>query len=265
MSNQWFRVWHGMPTDPKLRGIARRSGQPLVEVLSVWLFVLDHASQADERGTIVGWSDDDVAAALDIEAESVAAIREAMQGKLLDDDEVRSWEKRQPKREDGSAERAKAWRERNRTQPNAEKRPDTDTDTDKKEVGVCETRVRAAQGLEVSEGKISHPAFSIDIAAIHLLVVGTGKGREEVARLCEGHARQWAAEIDGGKPPRDVLPQKIANFLASSVTSAHNVAAVQGIRERRAAESPPRNGKPPAPAGKPSVLAFLSRTEGVPA
>jgi len=46
-------------------------------------------------------------------------------------------EKRQPKREDGAAERSKAWREKKknegepeRTQANAEKRPDTDKDTD---------------------------------------------------------------------------------------------------------------------------------------
>lgn len=68
-----------------------------------------------------------------------------MQGRLLENDKVTGWEKRQPKKEDGASERAKAWREakkkeseqqenegeRNRTQPNAKKRPDTDKEEDK--------------------------------------------------------------------------------------------------------------------------------------
>jgi hypothetical protein len=97
----------------------------------------------DERGRLNGWDDEDVAAALDMDGEHVTAIREAMQGKTLNGDQLSGWNKRQPKREDDSAERAKKWRdnknkqlhdanatERTRTQPNAEKRPDTDTDTE---------------------------------------------------------------------------------------------------------------------------------------
>jgi hypothetical protein len=83
-----------------------------------------------ERGRLTNWSDEDVAAALDVDPANITAIREAMQGKTLEGDKLTGWEKRQPKREDGSAERSKRWRERKRTQPNAEKRPDTDSDTD---------------------------------------------------------------------------------------------------------------------------------------
>lgn len=116
----WLRLWHDMPTDPKFRVIARRSGRPLTEVLSVFVLMLTNASaNATERGTLNGWNDEDIAAALDMEPEHVTAICDAMQGKTLDGDRLQGWEKRQPKREDGSSERAKAWRERNRTQPNA--------------------------------------------------------------------------------------------------------------------------------------------------
>lgn len=123
----WVRLWHDMPTDPKWRVIAKRSGRPLTEVLAVFTLMLTNAgANATERGTLDNWSDEDVAAALDMEAEHVTAIRGAMQGKTLDGEKLTGWKKRQPNREDGSAERAKAWRERNRTQPNAEKRPDTE-------------------------------------------------------------------------------------------------------------------------------------------
>ena len=130
----WVRLWHDMPTDPKWRVVAKRSGRPLTEVLAVFTLMLTNAgANATERGTLENWSDEDVAAALDMEAEHVTAIRDAMQGKTLDGEKLTGWKKRQPNREDGSAERAKAWRERYRTQPNAEKRPDTDPNKTREE------------------------------------------------------------------------------------------------------------------------------------
>jgi hypothetical protein len=142
--SQWVRLWEDMPTDPKWRVVARRAGRPLSEVLAVFVFMLTNASKAQERGTLANWSDEDVGAAIDVDAEHVAAIREAMQGKTLDGDRLTGWNRRQPKREDGASERAKEWRNRNRTQqnatertetqPNAQERPDTDTDTDTEKI-----------------------------------------------------------------------------------------------------------------------------------
>lgn len=129
----WVRLWEDMPTDPKWRVIAKRAGRPIAEVMAVFMFMMTNAgANATERGELSNWSDEDVAAALDVETQAVTAIREAMQGKTLDGDRLSGWEKRQPKREDGAAERAKQWRERNRTQPNATKRSDAETDADKK-------------------------------------------------------------------------------------------------------------------------------------
>ena len=128
-----------MVNDPKFRTISKASKQPVTAVLSVYLHVLTSASEnATERGRTQA-NAENVASALDLETEQVQAIFAAMQGRLLDGDRVSGWEKRQPKREDNSAERSRVWREekkaaaeteRNRTQSNAEKRPDTDTDTD---------------------------------------------------------------------------------------------------------------------------------------
>jgi len=124
----WVRLWCDMPTDPKWRVVAKKSGRPLTEVVAVFAMMLTNAGRdnpnASERGVLQNWSDEDVAAALDMETPSVTAIREAMQGKTLEGNKLTGWEKRQPKREDNSAERAKAWRERKRTQENAEKRPE---------------------------------------------------------------------------------------------------------------------------------------------
>ena len=114
----WLRLWHDMPTDPKWRTIARVSGQPLACVIALFNLVLVNASSnSNERGTLLGWSDEDAASALDMESESVRAIINAMQGRILDGDRLSGWERRQPKREDsGIGKRVAEYRKRNVTQ-----------------------------------------------------------------------------------------------------------------------------------------------------
>lgn len=121
MANQWLRLWHDMPTDPKWRTVAKVSGQRIGDVMAVYLHLLVCASNANERGRTQSFNCEDVATALDIDTEQVAAIVDAMQGRVLDGDQVKGWEKRQAAREDGSAERAKAWREAKKASLNAEK------------------------------------------------------------------------------------------------------------------------------------------------
>jgi hypothetical protein len=125
-----------MPNNPKWRTIAKHSGASVSEVIAVAIYMLTDASaNAAERGRTQPNKDEHIATALGIDDGLVVSIKEAMQGRFLDGDIIIGWNKRQPKREDGSAERAKKWREeqkaeRNRTQPNATERPDTDSDTD---------------------------------------------------------------------------------------------------------------------------------------
>lgn len=131
----WCRLWHDMPSDPKWRTISRKSGQPINQVISVYIFCMINASaNATERGRTHNLFADDIGAALDLTEAEVQAILAAMKGKVMTSDGwLTGWEKRQPKREDNSSARAKAWREsqkieRNRTQPNAEKLPDSDSE-----------------------------------------------------------------------------------------------------------------------------------------
>lgn len=160
MANSWLRLWHDMPTDPKWRTIARASGQTIGNVMSVYIHLLVCASNAIERGRTQSFNSEDVASALDIDTEQVERIVAAMQGRVLDGDLVKGWETRQVAREDGSAERSKAWREakklaetdetnagERKQAPTKRKQPkkpqDTDTDTDKE--GVDKSTPRAAK------------------------------------------------------------------------------------------------------------------------
>jgi hypothetical protein len=136
--NDWFRSWHGAPTDPKWLGIARRASvAPGIAVAVAWA-LMDRASQASDRGSIAGYDAEGLAYFYGCEPEQVEAIVAAMADKgMISDGRFSSWEKRQPKREDGAAERAKEWRERKRTQANASATTDTETDTDPSENAIA--------------------------------------------------------------------------------------------------------------------------------
>ena len=109
----WVRLWHDMPTDPKWRTIARKSGQRIGDVIAVFNFMMVNASaNASQRGSLNGFDVEDVATALDLKDEDVEAILSAMQGKVIDGEFLSGWEKRQPKRDDDSARRVAAFRER---------------------------------------------------------------------------------------------------------------------------------------------------------
>jgi hypothetical protein len=141
MTNQWFRSWHGAPTDPKWLGIARKAGvAPGIVAAVVWA-LLDRASQASERGSIAGYDADGLACFMGCEAEQVSTIVALMHEKgMLADNAFTNWEKHQPKREDNSTDRVKEFRERKKAQRNADETQcnatqpaetlDTDTDTD---------------------------------------------------------------------------------------------------------------------------------------
>lgn len=147
----WLRLWHDMPNDPKWRTISHISNQSIALVQAAYLHLLVDASRNVTLGHIEV-TIEDLASALDVTEESIAAIIDAMQGRVLDGNVVSGWEKRQPSREDAvgiekgaktAVERKRAQRERERSQgkeviDNAMSRnvtqchaPETETETEK--------------------------------------------------------------------------------------------------------------------------------------
>lgn len=122
MSNQWLRLWHDMPNDPKWRTIARISGQPISLVLSVYLHLMVDASRNVTRGH-ADVTVEDMASALDVTDDQLDQIYSAMQGRVMDGNKLTGWEKRQPKREDscGGESGAKSAAERKREQRERER------------------------------------------------------------------------------------------------------------------------------------------------
>ena len=157
MSNQWFRMWHGISSDPKWRTIARASKQPIHLVISMYVTLLDSASQNVTRGH-ADVTLEDIASQLDVTEQEIQLIFDAMQGRVLDGFIVTGWSKRQPKREDygsdetgamSAAERKRAQREREKlANENGGKvachemsrnvTTDKDKDKDKKNINIVE-------------------------------------------------------------------------------------------------------------------------------
>jgi hypothetical protein len=138
---QWWRSWHGAPTDPKWLSVmkrvvtqcnARNAGGVSLrvsDIVAVWYALCDHASQQSDRGNVENFDAESVGDFLGIGEAGVRCILRALHDKgLVNDHHITNWEKRQPKREDNSTERVRRMRSRdatvtkNETQRNATKR-----------------------------------------------------------------------------------------------------------------------------------------------
>ncbi|WP_258257084.1 DnaT-like ssDNA-binding domain-containing protein [Pseudomonas chlororaphis] len=95
----WLRLWHDMPNDPKWRTIARVSAQPIALVQAMYVHLLVDASRNVTRGHVTV-TKEDIASALDVTEDQVEAVFQAMQGRVMDGEQLTGWEGRQPKRED---------------------------------------------------------------------------------------------------------------------------------------------------------------------
>lgn len=116
----WFRSHHGAPTDPKWRAIAKRANCRPGEVAAIFWAMLDFASQHTDRGSVIGFDAEIIAAAYDFEEDTILAVIAVLEEKgITQNGRLAQWERRQPKREDDSTERVRAFRKRSETQRNA--------------------------------------------------------------------------------------------------------------------------------------------------
>lgn len=256
MSASWFRLWHDMPTDPKWRTIARASGESISSVIAVYLHILVSASNATERGRTQSFACEDVASALDMETTQIEAIVAAMQGRVVDDDVVLGWAKRQPAREDGAAERAKAWRERNkqqqndkanarerkRTQENAEERSDTDTDTDTETARSKEPSQPKKRAAGYEPRNVELPACVSRAAWVDWCRHRSAKRSKLTPVSVDKQLRFLAEQHARGSPPEAIIGQSIRNgwmglfeLRSNAHGAGHRESASERV-ERRAAE-----------------------------
>lgn len=111
--NDWWRSWHGAPTDGKWLAVAKRAGvAPILVSATAWA-LFDYASQHQDRGSIAGFDIESYAIWAGAEESDVTATIQAMTDKqIIRDGRLTAWEKRQPQREDHSTARVRAFRQR---------------------------------------------------------------------------------------------------------------------------------------------------------
>lgn len=109
----------------------------------------------------------------------------------------------------------------------------THTHTDSDLVSVCVEERFAPElpdgfevlghGAIINCDTIRHPEFTISLAAIKSrIALRADLATVDVRKECAAFALQWAAEIEGGKSVRDVVPTGIVNFLTSSLIRQGN-------------------------------------------
>lgn len=111
---QWFRWHHGSASDPKFKLVAKKVGCSTAEVIAVWACILEAASASDDRGSHGHLDYEAIDLDLGLPDGRSNEIYLRMQDRgLVDGEAVCSWEKRQPKREDETAnDRKRRQRER---------------------------------------------------------------------------------------------------------------------------------------------------------
>jgi hypothetical protein len=129
MANEWLRLWHDMPNDPKWRTVSRIAKQPISLVLATYIHLLVDASRNVTRGH-ASVTPEDLASALDVTEAEIGPILDAMQGRVLDGMYLLGWEARQPKREDSGDEKtgAKSAAQRKAEQREREKQAEEQAD-----------------------------------------------------------------------------------------------------------------------------------------
>lgn len=210
MSMEWFRMYHGMPFDPKLQVVARRAGQPMGYVVVVWVCLLDAASQANPRG-MAEVDPEEIAVVQGIELEAVESILQALHDKALldEDNHLTAWDKRQ---HTTSAERVKKHRDKKKrdvTDDNGKKRDVTTGNTQKRKNGkkAPDTDTEADTDSEENTDRETDLKKDSDKKL---------RTREE-KRECEGEKQQSCGK-DADKNQKQIL-QQMADIWNEEVQS----------------------------------------------
>jgi hypothetical protein len=108
----WFRSYHGAPTDPKWIVIANKADSKPGVVAAIWWYLMDMASQARVRGDVSAFDPEVCAAAFGWSEDEVVRVFDALRAKQLISAEsiLTAWVERNP--DDYSTDRVRRFRQK---------------------------------------------------------------------------------------------------------------------------------------------------------
>ena len=94
---KWYKLSPGLAQNAKLAVIARRTGLRRGEMLALWIALMDHASEASERGSVQGIDPEEIAATLEFDPAAVKAAIIALRDRemILPDGMLSGWSRHQ--------------------------------------------------------------------------------------------------------------------------------------------------------------------------
>ena len=233
---KWWRAYHGMPVDPRWMVIARRAGGECTpgHVVAVWAAMLDRASQSSERGSVVGFDHESIAAFYGWEESLVLGIVEALEEKgLTKGGRVVKWDEKQPDTEDKTrAERQRRWRERQKQKAGEKAAHGADDVTDSnalRDVTVTDNAPKRRGDTCISEplSQDSNPSLKSDTSrTVRAQALAFGDVVDELD--AQGIPANFGARL----PHRG----KILNWIKQGLTQEQLLEAVMRARKKRQAQ-----------------------------
>jgi hypothetical protein len=212
----WYRVYHGMPEDAKLKVIAKRSQQTMAHVVTVWLCVLDAASRHKTRGTVEVDSEQ-IAVVQDMEQAAVEAILQAFRekGMITEDNRITSWNTRQYLSDKERAQRARDKKKQDVTENHTASRSVTESNAAKRKIGKkapdTENRLQKADSeTELQKNRITDK-----------------KNRE-------------SAEGEREREARNAPPEKVADKIAEQMLQIWNAEVQSKLTKGQKAKLTPK-------------------------
>jgi len=150
----WYRAYHGMPQNTTLRVVAHRTKLPMASVLSVWVCLLDMASQNNPRGNVL-IDAEQIAVLQNLETEDVVKIINAFYEKnlLTLENRLTNWDKRQYTTPTERSKKSRSKTQRHATPRNAVQRDATPGNAAQHEETQKKTDTENREQIADTEGR----------------------------------------------------------------------------------------------------------------
>lgn len=200
MSIDWFKSWHGAPTDNKWLVIAKRANvSPGIVSAIVWA-LLDCASQSGNRGSIETFDIETYSTYSGFSEEQIGAVINSLKDKeLIENNVFSAWDRRQ----DNSTDRVRKHREMKRM-----KHDETHETTDKTRLDKIREEKKVSNPPKPPKGEIVLPDW-MPISVWEGFKAHRGnKFTVSAQRLAIDKLERWRSE---GHDPTEIINNSIMN------------------------------------------------------